>query len=33
MSIDRVVPGLYLGDIEGTKNLKTLKTFGITHIL
>ena len=33
MAIDRIIPQLFLGDIEGAQNLKGLKEKGITHIL
>ena len=33
MSINRVIPYLYIGDVETAKNMKALKANGITHIL
>ena len=31
--INRVIPQLFIGDIQGAQDLKGLKAAGITHIL
>ena len=33
MSVDRILPGLYLGDLRAAQNQFTLKSKGVTHIL
>lgn len=32
-SIDKIIDGIYLGDIRAASNLYTLKSKGITHVL
>ena len=32
-SIDKIIDGIYLGDIRAASNLFTLKSKGITHVL
>ncbi len=33
MHINRVIPQLYVGDIEGAQDLQGLQAAGITHVL